>query len=104
MILYSRAGQKEVVFSSIDLGCTDPGSSFVKVMLENEDVLTFYHSRKLDCGDFELWGKISNVEINRLKKSPIKAIRMYGTEYHHTITDFEWSTFFIDQLKCFNGT
>jgi len=103
--LYARGTKKEVIFSAIDLGCTSSyknNRSWVKVMLENNDVLTFYHSRELDCGSFELWGNISNSEIIRLKESPIKAIKMEGTEYNHTITEFDWPTFFIDQLKCFN--
>ena len=72
------------------------------VMLENEDVITFYHSSKLDCGEFELWGNVSNSEIIRLKKSPIKAIKLTGTDYYDTVEQFEWPTYFIDQLKCFN--
>lgn len=104
--LYSKGSKKKVVFwSSSDLGCTSPyknNRSKVRVMLENEDVITFYHSGNLDCGAFELWGNVSNSELLRLKKSPIKAIKLSGTEYYDTIEDFEWPTFFIDQLKCFN--
>lgn len=103
--LYSKGGKKKVIFSAIDLGCTSPyknNRSWVKVMLENDDVITFYHSGNLDCGGFELWGNISNSEIARLKQSPVKAIKMEGTEYNHTITDLDWPTFFIDQLKCYN--
>lgn len=102
---YSKGSRKEIIFYAIDLGCTSSyknNRSWVKVMLENNDVLTFYHSRQLDCGSFELWGNISNSEIIRLKKSPIKAIKLEGTKYNHTITDFHWPTFFIDQLKCYN--
>jgi len=104
VILYAKGNIKKVVFSTINLGCTSPyknNRSWVKVMLENNDVLTFYHSGQLDCSGFELWGNVSNSEILRLKKSQIKAIKMEGTEYNHTITDFDWPTFFIDQLKCF---
>tara|TARA_R110002167_G_scaffold366420_1_gene596493 strand:- start:10929 stop:11744 length:816 start_codon:yes stop_codon:yes gene_type:complete len=104
IMLYSKGEQKKVIFSAIDLGCASPyknDHSWVKVMLENDDVVTFYHSGQLDCGSFELWGNISNSEIVRLKKSPIKAVRLEGTEMFHTITEFDWPTFFIDQLKCY---
>jgi hypothetical protein len=103
-MLYAKGSQKKLVFSTIDLGCTSPyrnNRSLVKVMLENDDVLTFYHSGQLDCGSFELWGNLSNAEIVRLKKSPIKAIRMEGTDLFHTVTEFDWPTLFIDQLKCY---
>jgi len=102
---YAKGNRKEVVFHAIGLGCTssyENNRSWVKVMLENNDVVTFYHSGQLDCGSFELWGNISNSEIIRLKKSPIKAIKLEGTKYNQTITDFHWPTFFIDQLKCYN--
>jgi hypothetical protein len=103
--LYSKGSKKKIVFgASLELGCTSPhktNRSKVMVMLENEDVITFYHSSKLDCGDFELWGNVSNSEIIRLEKSPIKAIKLTGTDYYDTIEKFEWSTYFIDQLKCF---
>jgi hypothetical protein len=105
IMFYAKGTQKNVIFSAIDLGCTSPyknNRSWVKVMLKNEDVLTFYHSGQLECGGFELWGNISSSEISRLKQSPIKAIKLEGTEYNHTITDFDWPTFFIDQLKCYN--
>tara|TARA_R110002049_G_C9175452_1_gene562561 strand:+ start:258 stop:1157 length:900 start_codon:yes stop_codon:yes gene_type:complete len=105
IILYAKGSQKKVVFSTIDLGCTSPNKnnrSWVKVMLENDDVITFYHSGQLDCGGFELWGNLSNAEIVRLKKSPIKAIRLEGTDLFHTVTEFDWPNFFIDQLRCYD--
>lgn len=104
--LYSKGSEKKIVFgASLELGCASPhktNRSKVMVMLENEDVITFYHSSKLDCGEFELWGNVSNSELTRLKKSPIKAIKLTGTDYYDTIEKFEWPTYFIDQLKCFN--
>lgn len=53
-----------------DLGCVSPYSndrSFVKFKLENNDIITFYHSGDIDCSDFVLFGKLSNSEISRLK-------------------------------------
>ncbi len=104
--LYSKGSKKKIVFgASLELGCASPhktNRSKVMVMLENEDVITFYHSSKLDCGEFELWGNVSNSELIRLKKSPIKAIKLTGTDYYDTIEKFEWPTYFIDQLKCYN--
>lgn len=86
-----------------ELGCVSPYSydrSYVKFKLENNDIITFYHSGEVDCGDFVLSGKLSKAEISRLKKSPIKSIRVRGTKFYKDIEEIKFKTFFIDKLSC----
>lgn len=97
---------KYIRFSiSEDLGCAssyNSNKSFVKVKLMNNDILTFNHFGDTDCSDFNIIGKLSNSELNRLKRSPIKTIRFSGTKFYHDTKedDIEWKTFFIDKLDC----
>lgn len=95
---------KYVVFSSFDdLGCSSPYStnrSTVKIKLENNDIVNFYHMGDLECGNFILVGKINANEIIRLKKSPIKTIRITGTKYYQDYKNFEFKDFFIKKLDC----
>lgn len=88
----------------IDLGCTSPyksSRSKVKVILDNEDVITFLHSGDIDCGDeFRLRGKLTSSEGLRLQKSKIKLIRLEGTDSYQDLKEFDYSEFFIDKLKC----
>ncbi len=95
---------KYIVFEAMDLGCTAPFSyqnkSFVKVKLENDDILTFYHRGKIDCNHFNLMGKVSNSEIKRLKESPIKSIRLLGTDSFFDVDDLKRPSVFQDMLSC----
>lgn len=100
-----RYGNSKVVIikSAHDLGCTSPYSnnrSTVKFKLENGDIVTFYHFSDIECGDFELWGKLTTKDIYRLKKSPIKTVRLSGTEYYHDFKDLLFKDFFIKKLDC----
>lgn len=91
------------IHSSYDLGCTssyDNNKSYVKIKLENNTILTFYHIGDIDCGKFELFANLSNSDIEILKKSQIKTVRLSGTEYIQDIKKIEWSSFFIDKLSC----
>ncbi len=86
-----------------DLGCTSSYSSnksTVKFKLENGDIVTFYHSDDIDCGNFDLLGKLTQNDIIRLKKSPIKTVRLSGTDYYHDFKSVKWNNFFIDKLDC----
>ena len=87
----------------MSLGCASSYShnkSFVKFKLENEDVITVFHTADIECSDFTLIGSISKSQINRLKVSPIKYIRLQGTEYYKDLDMISYSNFFIDKLKC----
>lgn len=100
-----RINNKKYVnfMSNSDLGCTSPNSSnksFVSVKLENGDIIKFYHKGRLDCGTFDLTGGLSESEIIRLKKSPIKIIRLTGTDSYNDYNDITWKMFFIDKLNC----
>lgn len=86
-----------------DLGCTssyDNNKSYVKIKLENNDILTFHHIGDVDCSEFSLLTRLTLSDINRLKKSPIKTIRLSGTDYYHDVKVVKWNTFFADKLKC----
>ena len=95
---------KYIVFESEkDLGCSssyERNQSFVKIKLENGALVTFYHRGDTDCGDFRLFGRLTQKDIIQLKKSQIKSIRLSGTDYYHDVTNVYWKTFFIDKLEC----
>lgn len=89
--------------SSQDLGCAssyENNKSYVKIKLENDDILTFYHIGDVDCRDFSLVARLSQSDISRLKQSSIKTLRLSGTDYQHDIDSIKWSTFFFDKLDC----
>ncbi|MGG5486502.1 hypothetical protein [Gaetbulibacter sp. PBL-D1] len=107
MIKLKRIENSEYIFFALDddLGCTSPyknSNSSVKIKLENNDIITFYHVGDINCGEFELIGKLTNSDKSRLLKSPIKTIRLNGTDYYEDIKDFDYSDFFFDKLKCLN--
>ena len=91
-------------YLEVDLGCSSPyrsSRSKVEIKLKNDDLLTFYHSGDINCGDdFYLMGKLSSSEANRLKKSKIEMVRLTGTEGHQDITDINYNDIFIDKIKC----
>jgi hypothetical protein len=102
--LYKYKQEKQVFFNlSEKLGCASylPGNrSYVKITLENNDLITFYHSWNIDCENFSLKARLSESQIIKLKKSPIKSIRLQGTKDYLEITNPDYKTFFIDKLKC----
>ncbi|MFI1743663.1 hypothetical protein [Thalassobellus sediminis] len=100
-----KYGQKECVFFNLseDLGCASylpRNRSSVKVILENNFAIAFYHSWDMDCGNFSFKANLSASQVAKLKESPIKSIRLKGTEESTTIIDIEYKEFFIDKLKC----
>lgn len=102
--LYKIGLENYVIFHSFqDLGCASPYSnnqSYVKVKLQNDDIVSFYHSSDVDCGSFRLFARLTKNDLSRLKKSPIKTVRLSGTEYYHDIEEIEYKEYFIDKLKC----
>lgn len=104
--LYRKNNKKYVFFNyQGSLGCASfysDNRSFVKVTLENNDVITFHHSWYMDCGDFSLKGSLSNSNMEKLQKSPIKSMVLHGTKASKEIENLEYKEFFIDKLKCIN--
>ena len=102
--LYKQGRNTNIFFNlSKDLGCASYLSnnrSTVKVTLENNQTITFYHSWNIECGEFNFKGRLSNSQIMKLKYFPIKSIRFRGTEKTHEITNIDYKVFFIDKLKC----
>ncbi len=102
--LFKRGRATNVFFNlKEDLGCASylPNNrSYVKIKLENNHTITFYHSWDMDCGDFSFKGIISNSQMSLLEKSPIKSVYLKGTKYSREITTIEYKEFFMDKLKC----
>ncbi len=102
--LYQQGHSTNIFFNLLeDLGCASYLSnnrSYVKVQLENNETITFYHSWDIECGDFNFKGRLSKSQIIRLKKSPIKSIKLKGTKSSSDITSIKYKMFFIDKLKC----
>ena len=76
--------------------------SSIKVQLENNQTVTFYHSWDVDCGVFSFKGRLSTSNITKLKTSPIKSIKLRTTQTTRNITNITYKTFFIDKLNCLN--
>ena len=103
--LYKQSRKENVFFNySGDLGCASYLSnqrSSVKITLENNKVISFYHSWDIECGDiFNFKARLTATQINILKTSPIKSITLKGTEDSKEISFINYKEFFIDKLKC----
>ena len=103
--LYKQGRKTNVFFNlSEDLGCATylPNQrSSVKITLENNRIVNFYHSWDIECGELFLFkARLSSININILKKSPIKSIVIHGTQGYKEINFIEYKEFFIDKLKC----
>jgi hypothetical protein len=100
-----RQGIKTSVFFNLseNLGCASylPNQrSIVKVTLENNKVISFYHSWDIECGEFLFKASLSNSKILNLKASPIKSIVLKGTKKTLKIADISNKRFFVEMLKC----
>ncbi|WP_308992268.1 hypothetical protein QLS71_018380 [Mariniflexile litorale] len=102
--LFKRGRSTNVFFNlSEDLGCASylpSNRSSVKVILENNQTITFYHSWDMDCGEFSFRGNLSNSQIRSLKRASIQSIYLKGTKETRHITDITYKTFFIERLDC----
>lgn len=104
MELY-RTGNKKYVFINFDgnLGCASYFShnrSYAKITLENNTVVTIYHSWNVDCENFSLKGDLTNYTISKLKESPIRSIKLQGTKDYIEIENIEFKEFFVKKLDC----
>ena len=100
-----KQGRKTNVFinSKEDLGCVSyftNNRSSTKITLENNQVVSFYHSWDMECGQFLFKGNLSQSQMNILKKSPIKSIRLRGTKGSKEVIEIAYKEFFMDKLKC----
>ena len=100
-----RIGNKKHVFMNFDgqLGCASYFShnrSSAKIKLENNVIVTIYHSWNVDCGKFSLKGILTNSSISKLKESPIKSIKLQGTKGFIEIENIKYKEFFKDKLGC----
>jgi protein-arginine kinase activator protein McsA len=102
--LLKRGKQKYIKILDINIvGCASPyktNRSTVKFKLTNNKVVTFYHRGSIECGSFDFLGSLTNSDILALKSHPIKSIRITGTDGYFDYGNLDWSTYFIDQLKC----
>jgi hypothetical protein len=104
MELYMQ-GRKTNIFinAKVDLGCVSYFShnrSSVRIKLENNQVVSFYHSWDMECGDYLFKGNLSQSQKNTLSNSPIKSILLKGTKGNIEITEIKYTNFFMDKLKC----
>lgn len=102
-----RSGNSKYIwfYSNKDLGCVSSykaNRASVKFKLENGVIVSFYHFGDVDCSEFSIIANLTAGDISKLKKSPIKSIRLSGSKYYHDITNVKWKTFFIDKLNCIN--
>jgi len=100
-----RVGNQKLIFfySYKDLGCVSSynnNKSYVNVKLEDNLIIKFPHIGDIDCGHFVLKAQLNQSDISKLKKSPIKIVRLEGTDYYHDVKEIEWKDFFIDKLNC----
>lgn len=100
-----KQGRKTNIFLNAkeNLGCVSYFShnrSSIRVTLENNQVVSFYHSWDMECGEFLFKGNLSNSQISTLKYSPIKSIRLKGTKGSVEISNIEYREFFMDKLRC----
>lgn len=100
-----RIGNKKHVFINFDnkLGCASYFShnrSYAKIKLDNNTVVTIYHSWNVDCANFSLKGILTNASISKLKASPIKSIKLQGTKDFIEIENVKYKEFFMDKLGC----
>jgi hypothetical protein len=100
-----RIGNKKHVFINFDskLGCASyftHNRSYAKIKLENNTVVTIYHSWNVDCANFSLKGILTNSSISKLKASPIKSIKLQGTKDFIEIENVKYKEFFMDKLGC----
>ncbi|WP_298534958.1 hypothetical protein [uncultured Algibacter sp.] len=100
-----RRDRKTSVFinAKVDLGCVSYFSnnrSSTKITLENNQVVSFYHSWDMECGEFLFKANLSQSKMDALKKSPIKSIKLRGTKGSKEITEIKYKEFFMDKLKC----
>lgn len=90
-------------YTNFELGCSTNNinrQSYVKIKLVNGDILTFNNIADLNCRDFSIYSTLSLSEMARLKKSPIKTVRLEGTEFYRDIDKVKWNMFFKDKLEC----
>jgi hypothetical protein len=103
--LYKQGRKTDVFFNlTEDLGCASylPNQrSSVRITLENDRTIAFYHSWDIECGEVFLFkARLSETHKEILKTSPIKSIELRGTENSKTIYFVEYKEFFMDKLKC----
>ena len=100
-----RQGNKINIFLNLSksLGCASyltRNRSSISIQLENDQIVTLYHTWNIDCENFNFKGVISNFQIQKLKESPIKSIKFRGTKNTVDVSDLDYKTVFIDKLQC----
>jgi len=102
--LYKQGLKTNVFFNlSESLGCASylPNQrSSVRVTLENGQVVSFYHSWDIHCGEFLFKANLNKAKISSLEKSPIQSILLKGTEGSKELINITYKEFFMDKLKC----
>tara|TARA_B110000238_G_C15989847_1_gene379782 strand:+ start:151 stop:741 length:591 start_codon:yes stop_codon:yes gene_type:complete len=82
-----------------DLGCVSSDSE-IMIKLLNKEIITLYNYGDIDCGDMNMYFRLSITTMDKLLKSPIEKIRVEGTEYYSDIDRIKIPNYFIDNFKC----
>ena len=102
--LFKNSNNKYVFINYNDsLGCASyftNNRSSAKIKLENNEIITIYHTWDIDCANFSLKGILSDSAMLKLKESPIKSIKLQGTKGSVEIENIQYKEFFIDKLNC----
>jgi hypothetical protein len=104
--LYKNGNKRDVFITYMgDLGCASyltSNKSYAKIRLENNDVITIFHTWNIDCENFNLRGSLSQSAIVKLKNSPVQSIKLKGTKRSYLVNKIEYKEIFMDKLNCIN--
>ncbi len=89
-----------------EMGCITPyinSGSKVVFKLKNGLKVSFFHSGEEDCSNYALIGKLTSSDIKKLKSSPIKMVRIYGSKRYIDLYTISYKDFFIEKIDCINN-
>ena len=102
--LYKNGNKRDVFITYMgNLGCASyltSNKSYAQIRLENNEVVTIYHTWNIDCDNFKLRGSLSQSSISKLKNSPVQSIKLKGTKSSYLVNNIDYTEIFKDKLSC----
>ena len=102
--LYRNGNKRDVFITYLgNLGCASyltSNKSYAQIRLENNEVVTVYHTWNIDCDNFKLRGSLSQSSISKLKNSPVQSIKLKGTKSSYLVNKIDYKEIFRDKLNC----
>lgn len=100
-----KEGPKTSIFfyASKNLGCVNKlqeNNCYVRVKLENKNIIYFNHTWNEECGEFQLKSDISDKQMLLLSTSPIESIILKGSKDIYEILKVDNKTLFMDKMSC----